>query len=120
MKKRWMLAMLIASVIIYAAFCIRGWLGVEEINRRNQDNTYWAAVYSRSKLFTPFMKTHDVLIPSKGDLNSHTVFETYGFNRKVDVEWLDSENLQITCQQCNRGSLLSNKIDNINIRLINQ
>jgi hypothetical protein len=117
MKTRWRSATSIAIVVIYAVSCVRGWLGVEESNRRNQDNTYWAAVYSRSKLFTPFMKTQYVLVPSTGDLNSHTVFETYGFNRKVDIEWLDSENLQITCRRCNRGSLSSNKIDNINIHL---
>ena len=107
-------------VTIYAGFCVRGWLGVEEINKRTQDNTYWAAVYTRSKLFAPFMKTHDVLIPSTGDLNSHTVFETYGFKQTIDIQWLDSENLQIVCRHCGQSNLLTNKIDNISVHLITQ
>jgi hypothetical protein len=112
--------MSIVIVITYAVFCVRGWLGIEETNRRNQNNTYWAAVYSHSKLFVPFMKTHDVLIPSTGDLNSHTVFETYGFRQTIDIQWLDSENLQITCEHCSQASLMTNKIDNINVHLVKQ
>jgi hypothetical protein len=94
------------------------WLGVEEINRRNQDNTYWAAVYSHSTLFAPFMKTQDVLIPSTGDLNSHTVFEVYGLGQTIDVQWLDSENLQIICRHCGQSTLQASKIDNIRVHLI--
>ena len=100
--------MSIAILIIYAAFCVRGWLGIEEIDRSNQDGTYWAAVYSHSSLFVPFLKTQDVLIPSAGDLNSHTVFELHGFRQTIDIQWLDSKNLQITCQHCSQSSLLEN------------
>jgi hypothetical protein len=120
MKRRLISLMSLAILSIYAMFCVRGWLGVEEINKRNQDGTYWAAVYSHSRLFVPFMKTRDVLIPSVGDLNSHTVFELHGIRQRVGIQWLNSNTLQITCRYCNQSSLLENKVDDINIHLIKQ
>jgi len=87
---------------------------------RNQDNTYWAAVYSHSKLLAPFIKTQDVLIPSANDLNSHTVFEVHGFGQKIDIRWLDTQDLQITCRHCNSSGLLESKIDNIHVHLLQE
>jgi hypothetical protein len=118
--RRWTLVTLGVMLAIYAGFCVRGWLGIEEVDRRNQDDTYFAAVYSHSKLFAPFMKTRDVLIPSASDLNSHTVFETYGFRKTIDIRWGDSGNLQVICRHCSQSSLLTNKVDNIRITLIRQ
>jgi hypothetical protein len=120
MRKSWIRLTLTVIVIVYAVFGIRGWLGVEDIASRNQDNTYTAYVYSRSTLFVPFMKTHKVLVPSYGDLNSHTVFETYGFWQRVDIQWVDSQNLQVTCRHCKQTTLSMNKVDSINVQLINQ
>ena len=118
--RRWILLAATVTVSLYAWFGVRGWLGVEESNKRNQDDTYWAAVYSRSKLWAPFMKTYDVLVPSSGDLNSHPVFETYGFRQNVGIRWLDSENLAVVCRRCNQTKLLADKIDKISVHLITQ
>jgi hypothetical protein len=120
MKSRWPFVVVILTAMGYTALCVRGWLGVEEMNKRSPDDKYWAAVYSHSKLFSPFWKTHDVIIPSTGDLNSHTVFESRGFRQIVGIEWLDSQNLEITCRHCNEGRLLTSKVDNISVHLLEQ
>jgi hypothetical protein len=120
MRKHWKASAILALVVAYLSVGTYGWLGVREVERRNPDGTYWAAIYSHSSVFVPFMETHDVLVPSNGDLNSHTVFETYGFWQKVDIRWIDNHNLQVICHRCNQTKLSINKIDSIDVHLINQ
>jgi hypothetical protein len=106
------------SFIIYAAFGIRGWIGFRKVYTGNEDDTYWAAVYSHSNLLLPFITTQDVLVPSANDLNSHIVFRTTGLLQNFKIQWLDQRTLQIVCSRCSQSELLQSKVDEIDIELV--
>jgi len=104
--------------IIYMFLCVRRWLGFQVVEIPDSNNDYRAAIYSRSPLLLPFVKTYMVQLPSKGDLSSHVVFRTTGIREFVSVSWTDQANLDVLCRRCSTSTLQMNQVDSIAIHLV--